>query len=68
MTPCGNARCLPFDRFVEQPGFVHVTRAFQDTDGRWCYWAALGRHLYKMEIPPAEAAEAPAERAEEAAR
>jgi len=53
---------------VEQPGFVHVTRAFQDTDGRWCYWAALGRHLYKMEIPPAEAAEAPAERAEEAAR
>ncbi|MDP3771232.1 MAG: hypothetical protein Q8R16_02955 [bacterium] len=52
--------CIVVGKDDEQPGFARVTRVFQDGD-RWCYWAALGRHLYKMEIPPAEVAEAPAE-------
>lgn len=37
----------------EQPGFERVSPLLE-RDGRQCYWAALGRHLYLMEIPVAD--------------
>jgi len=37
----------------EQPGFQYVSPLFE-RDGKWCYYAVIGRHLYTMQIPDKE--------------